>query len=51
MTGVQTCALPISNFSLWPEDEKIRLAESALPLDTVDPACKVFKDNPVFTRK
>lgn len=39
------------NFSLWPEDEKIRLSESALPLDTVDPACKVFKDNPVFTRK
>lgn len=39
------------NFSLWPEDEKIRLADDALPLDTVDPACKVFKDNLVFTRK
>lgn len=39
------------NFSLWPEDDKIRLAEDALPFDTIDPACKVFKDNLVFTRK
>lgn len=37
-------------FSLWPEDQKIRLADDALPLDA-EPACKVFKDNPVFTRK
>lgn len=39
------------NFALWPEDEKIRLSEDALPLDKLDPACAVFKDNLVFTRK
>lgn len=39
------------NFALWPEDEKIRLAPDALPLDKLDPACAVFKNNLVFTRK
>ena len=39
------------NFALWPEDEKIRLADDALPLDKLDPACAVFKGNMVFTRK
>ena len=39
------------NFALWPEDEKIRLFEEALPLDKLDPACAVFKNNLVFTRK
>lgn len=39
------------NFSLWPEDQTIRLADDALPWDKLDPACKAFKDNPVFTRK
>lgn len=39
------------NFSLWPEDEKIRLADDALPFDKLDPACQVFKNNLVFTRK
>lgn len=39
------------NFALWPEDEKIRLADDALPLDKLDPACAVFKNNLVFTRK
>ena len=39
------------NFALWPEDETIRLADDALPLDKLDPACAAFKDNMVFTRK
>lgn len=39
------------NFALWPEDETIRLSEQALPLDKLDPACAVFKDNLVFNRK
>lgn len=39
------------NFSLWPKDNEVRLSEDALPLDKLDPACAVFKDNLVFTRK
>lgn len=38
-------------FALWPEDQTVRLAEDALPFDNIDPACKVFKDHLVFTRK
>lgn len=38
-------------FSLWPEDETIRLSPDALPFDQLDPACAVFKNNLVFTRK
>ncbi len=38
-------------FSLWPEDQTIRLADDALPFDKLDPACQVFKGNMVFTRK
>lgn len=39
------------NFSLWPEDQTIRLANDALPLNELDPACQAFKDNMVFTRQ
>lgn len=39
------------NFSVWPEDQTIRLANDALPWDKLDPACKVFQENNVFTRK
>lgn len=38
-------------FSLWPEDQTIRLADDALPFDQLDPACQVFKGNMTFTRK
>lgn len=39
------------NFSLWPEDQTIRLAPDALPFDKLDPACQAFKDNMVFNRQ
>lgn len=39
------------NFSLWPEDQTVRLAEDALPLNELDPACQAFKNNMVFTRQ
>lgn len=39
------------NFSLWPEDKSIRLADDALPFQELDPACQAFKDNMVFTRQ
>ncbi|MDE5831504.1 MAG: hypothetical protein K2H64_00690, partial [Desulfovibrio sp.] len=39
------------NFSLWPEDQTIRLADDALPLNELDPACQAFKDNMVFSRQ
>ena len=39
------------NFSLWPEDQVIRLAKDALPFDKLDPACQAFKDNMTFTRQ
>lgn len=39
------------NFSLWPEDQTIRIADDALPFDQLDPSCSVFKGNLVFTRK
>ena len=39
------------NFSLWPEDQTVRLADDALPLNELDPACQAFKDNMVFTRQ
>lgn len=39
------------NFSLWPEDKTIRLADDALPFDKLDPACQAFKGNMVFTRQ
>lgn len=39
------------NFSLWPEDQTIRLADDALPFGELDPACQAFKDNMVFTRQ
>ena len=39
------------NFSLWPEDETIKIAPDALPFDKLDPACQAFKDNLVFTRQ
>lgn len=38
-------------FSLWPEDETIKLAPDALPFDKLDPACQAFKDNMTFTRQ
>lgn len=38
-------------FSLWPEDQTIRLADDALPFDQLDPSCQVFKGNMTFTRK
>lgn len=38
-------------FSLWPEDQTIRLSDDALPFDQLDPACQVFKGNMTFTRK
>lgn len=38
-------------FSLWPEDDTIRLSPDALPFDKLDPACAVFKDHLVFKRK
>lgn len=38
-------------FSLWPEDQTIKLADDALPFDQLDPACQVFKGNMTFTRK
>lgn len=38
-------------FSLWPEDQTIRLADDALPFDQLDPACQAFKGNMVFTRQ
>ena len=39
------------NFSLWPEDQTVRLADDALPLNELDPACQAFKGNMVFTRQ
>lgn len=39
------------NFSLWPEDETIKLAPDALPFDQLDKSCSVFKNNMTFTRK
>lgn len=39
------------NFSLWPEDETIKIAPDALPFDKLDPACQAFKDNLVFNRQ
>lgn len=39
------------NFSLWPEDQTIRLSDDALPFDNLDPACQAFKGNMVFTRQ
>lgn len=39
------------SFSLWPEDQVIRLADDALPFDQLDPSCQVFKGNMTFTRK
>lgn len=39
------------NFSLWPEDETIKLAPDALPFDKLDPSCAAFKDNNVFNRQ
>lgn len=38
------------NFSLWPEDETIKLAPDALPFEKLDPACQAFKNNMTFTR-
>lgn len=39
------------NFSLWPEDQTIRLADDALPFNELDPACQAFKGNMVFNRQ
>lgn len=39
------------NFSLWPEDQTIKLNPDALPFEKLDPACQVFKGNLTFTRK
>ncbi len=39
------------NFSLWPEDQTIRLADDALPFAKLDNACQTFKGNMVFTRQ
>lgn len=39
------------NFSLWPEDQTIRLANDALPFQNLDPACQAFKGNLVFNRQ
>lgn len=38
------------DFSLWPEDEIIRLAPDSLPFNKLDPACQAFRDNMTFTR-
>ncbi|MBD5641992.1 MAG: hypothetical protein HDQ91_06200 [Desulfovibrio sp.] len=39
------------NFSLWPEDKTVKLADDALPFQNLDPACQAFKGNMVFTRQ
>lgn len=39
------------NFSLWPEDQTVKLADDALPFQNLDPACQAFKGNMVFTRQ
>lgn len=49
IASVESAEFP--NFSLWPEDKTIRLSDDALPFDKLDPACKVFQNNLVFTRK
>ena len=49
IVAVESATYP--KFSLWPEDKTIRLADDALPLNDLDPACQAFKDNMVFTRQ
>lgn len=49
LATVQNADFP--GFSLWPEDETIKLAPDALPFDKLDPACQAFKDNMTFTRQ
>lgn len=49
IVSVQSETYP--NFSLWPEDQTIKLADDALPFDKLDPACQAFKNNMVFTRQ
>lgn len=39
------------NFSLWPEDQTVKLADDSLPFQNLDPACQAFKGNMVFTRQ
>lgn len=39
------------NFSLWPEDETIKLAPDSLDFSQLAPACQAFKDNMTFTRQ
>lgn len=39
------------NFSLWPEDKTVKLADDALPFQNLDPACQAFKGNMTFTRQ
>ena len=50
-TIVATQSQTFPNFSLWPEDQTVRLADDALPLNELDPACQAFKGNMVFTRQ
>lgn len=49
IVAVENATYP--NFSLWPQDQTIQLADDALPFNELDPACQAFKGNMTFTRK